>query len=134
MDTSAFYNDQENKLHNKILKSYRYRDHLRKLEHVDKKHKKYITQRIISLKEKLYNAFNDHNQIRTLRTDSLKDNNVISLFDSVLTRTLGIKENSLSEEIMVVQTYHFQILRDIIDKGFIHNNEKYVYFTSSAGQ
>lgn len=35
---------------------------------------------------------------------------------------------------MVVQTYHFQILRDIIDKGFIHNNEKYVYFTSSAGQ
>lgn len=134
IDTSAFYNDQENKLHNKILKSYRYRDHLRKLEHVDKKHKKYITQRIISLKEKLYNAFNDHNQIRTLRTDSLKDNNVISLFDSVLTRTLGIKENSLSEEIMVVQTYHFQILRDIIDKGFIHNNEKYVYFTSSAGQ
>ncbi|MBD5008965.1 hypothetical protein GUF47_00525, partial [Xanthomonas citri pv. citri] len=45
IDTSAFYNDQENKLHNKILKSYRYRDHLRKLEHVDKKHKKYITQR-----------------------------------------------------------------------------------------
>lgn len=36
IDTSAFYNDQENKLHNKILKSYRYRDHLRKLEHVDK--------------------------------------------------------------------------------------------------
>ncbi|MCY8229260.1 hypothetical protein MOC30_16860 [Bacillus spizizenii] len=135
IDTSAFYNDQENKLHNKILKSYRYRDHLKKLEHVDKKHKKYITQRIIFLKENLYNAFNNHNQIRTLRTDSLKDNNVISLFDSVLTRTLGIKENSLSEEIMVVQTYHFQILRDIIDKGFIHNNEKYVYFfTSSAGQ
>ncbi|CAI6268704.1 DNA-directed RNA polymerase YonO [Bacillus subtilis] len=134
IDTSAFYNDQENKLHNKILKSYRYRDYLKKLEHVDKKHKKYIMQRIISLKEKLYSAFNNHNQIRTLRTDSLKDNNVISLFDSVLTRTLGIKENTLSEEIMVVQTYHFQILRDIIDKGFIHNNEKYVYFTSSAGQ
>ncbi|MBF8216200.1 hypothetical protein I1A19_20945, partial [Bacillus subtilis] len=87
IDTSAFYNDQENKLHNKILKSIRYRDHLKKLENIDKKHKKYITQRIISLKEKLYNAFNDHIQIRTLRTDSLKDNNVISLFDSVLTRT-----------------------------------------------
>ncbi|MEC2237550.1 hypothetical protein P9G78_22945, partial [Bacillus subtilis] len=40
IDTSAFYNDQENKLHNKILKSIRYRDHLKKLENIDKKHKK----------------------------------------------------------------------------------------------
>lgn len=32
VDTSAFYNDKENALHNKILKSYRYRDYLKKLE------------------------------------------------------------------------------------------------------
>lgn len=134
VDTSAFYNDKENALHNKILKSYRYRDYLKKLEGNQKKHKKYITQRIANLKERLYLAFKEHNQTRTLRSDCLKDNNVISLFDSVLTRTLGIKENTLSLDIMVVQTYHFQVLEDIIDKGFIHNNEKYVYFTSSAGQ
>ncbi|KYD05302.1 hypothetical protein [Bacillus atrophaeus] len=134
VDTSAFYNDKENALHNKILKSYRYRDYLKKLEGNQKKHKKYITQRIANLREHLYLAFKEHNQTRTLRSDCLKDNNVISLFDSVLTRTLGIKENTLSLDIMVVQTYHFQVLEDIIDKGFIHNNEKYVYFTSSAGQ
>lgn len=134
MDTSAFYNDKENSLHNKILKSYRYRDYLKTLDNVNNKHKKYISHRITYLKECLYSAFEEHNDIRTLRTDSLRDNKVISLFDSVLTRTLGIKENTLSEEIMVVQTYHFEVLKDIIDKGFLHNNEKYVYFTSSAGQ
>ncbi|MBN7742679.1 hypothetical protein JYA35_08750 [Bacillus velezensis] len=134
VDTSAFYNDKENSLHNKILKSYRYRDYLKTLDNVNNKHKKYISQRITYLKECLYSAFEEHNDIRTLRTDSLRDNKVISLFDSVLTRTLGIKENTLSEEIMVVQTYHFEVLKDIIDQGFLHNNEKYVYFTSSAGQ
>ncbi|MBW8280043.1 MULTISPECIES: hypothetical protein [Bacillus] len=134
VDTSAFYNDKENLLHNKILKSYRYRDYLKTLDNVHNKHKKYISQRITYLKECLYSAFEEHNDIRTLRTDSLRDNKVISLFDSVLTRTLGIKENTLSEEIMVVQTYHFEVLKDIIDQGFLHNNEKYVYFTSSAGQ
>ncbi|MVZ95816.1 hypothetical protein CTI30_19800 [Bacillus velezensis] len=134
VDTSAFYNDKENSLHNKILKSYRYRDYLKTLDNVNNKHKKYISQRITYLKECLYSAFEQHNDIRTLRTDSLRDNKVISLFDSVLTRTLGIKENTLSEEIMVVQTYHFEVLKDIIDQGFLHNNEKYVYFTSSAGQ
>ncbi|MEC0403208.1 hypothetical protein [Bacillus velezensis] len=134
VDTSAFYNDKENSLHNKILKSYRYRDYLKTLDNVHNKHKKYISQRITYLKECLYSAFEEHNDIRTLRTDSLRDNKVISLFDSVLTRTLGIKENTLSEEIMVVQTYHFEVLKDIIDQGFLHNNEKYVYFTSSAGQ
>ncbi|PAK28518.1 hypothetical protein CJ467_20250 [Bacillus velezensis] len=134
VDTSAFYNDKENSLHNKILKSYRYRDYLKTLDNVNNKHKKYISHRITYLKECLYSAFEEHNDIRTLRTDSLRDNKVISLFDSVLTRTLGIKENTLSEEIMVVQTYHFEVLKDIIDKGFLHNNEKYVYFTSSAGQ
>ncbi|WP_446098093.1 hypothetical protein ACQ3JS_20155 [Bacillus velezensis] len=134
VDTSAFYNDKENSLHNKILKSYRYRDYLKTLDNVNNKHKKYISQRITYLKECLYSAFEEHNDIRALRTDSLRDNKVISLFDSVLTRTLGIKENTLSEEIMVVQTYHFEVLKDIIDQGFLHNNEKYVYFTSSAGQ
>lgn len=134
VDTSAFYNDKENSLHNKILKSYRYRDYLKTLDNVNNKHKKYISQRITYLKECLYSAFGEHSNIRTLRTDSLRDNKVISLFDSVLTRTLGIKENTLSEEIMVVQTYHFEVLKDIIDQGFLHNNEKYVYFTSSAGQ
>lgn len=69
-----------------------------------------------------------------LRADTLTDNKKIAMFDSVMTRTLGIKENNFSDDVIVVQVYHFQVFKSILDKGFVHNNELYVYFTSSAGQ
>lgn len=134
VDTSAFYNDDEQKIHNKLLKSYRYRDHLKSLEDKQPKRLKYINSRIKNLKNQLYEKLNNNNKIRLLRKEALKTNNVISLFDSVLTRTIGIKQNELTEDIMVVQVYYFQVLEDLIKNGFIHNNEKYIYFTSSAGQ
>ncbi|MGG3920384.1 hypothetical protein ABEV41_00290 [Geobacillus thermodenitrificans] len=134
VDTSAFYNDDEHKIHKKLLKSYQYRDYLKTLEGDYNKHKKYISQRIARLKNELYKCFAENKNIRYLRKDALKENKVIGLFESVLTRTLGIKENELSEDIIVVQVYYFQILEDIIKNGFIHNGEKYIYFSSSAGQ
>ena len=134
VDTSAFYNDDEHKIHKKLLKSYQYRDYLKTLEGDYNKHKKYISQRISRLKNDLYKCFAENKSIRHLRKDALKENKVIGLFESVLTRTLGIKENELSEDIIVVQVYYFQVLEDIIKNGFIHNGEKYIYFSSSAGQ
>jgi hypothetical protein len=134
VDTSAFYNDDEHKIHKKLLKSYQYRDYLKTLEGDYNKHKKYISQRISRLKNDLYKCFEENKSIRHLRKDALKENKVIGLFESVLTRTLGIKENELSEDIIVVQVYYFQVLEDIIKNGFIHNGEKYIYFSSSAGQ
>lgn len=133
LDTSSFYNEDEQKIHKKLLKVYRYRDHLKQLSGQNK-HKKYVNQRISKLKGNLYHRLNKNKSIRTLRQDSLKKNNVISLFDSVLTRTLGMETNSLSEDIMVVQAYYFQVLENLIKNGFIHNREKYIYFSSSAGQ
>jgi hypothetical protein len=134
VDTSAFYNDDEHKIHKKLLKSYQYRDYLKTLEGDYDKHKKYISQRISRLKNDLYKCFTENKSIRHLRKDALKENKVIGLFESVLTRTLGIKEDELSEDIIVVQVYYFQVLEDIIKNGFIHNGEKYIYFSSSAGQ
>jgi hypothetical protein len=134
VDTSSFYNENEQKIHKKLLKSYRYRDHLKKLDGNVSKHKKYISERISSLKNKLILNINKNSDIRHLRKDSLKKSNVISLFDSVLTRVLKIEQNSLSEDIFVVQAYYFQVLENIIKNGFIHNGEKYIYLTSSAGQ
>ncbi|MED3562269.1 hypothetical protein P4447_07360 [Bacillus xiapuensis] len=134
LDTSSFYNEEEQKIHKKLLRAYRYRDHLKKLDGDYKKNKKYISERIVSLKNKLIRQIKLNNEVRHLRQDSLKKNNVISLFDSVLTRVLKIEQNSLSEDLFVVQAYYFQVLEDIIKNGFIHNGEKYIYFTSSAGQ
>lgn len=74
----------------------------------------------------------DH--IRVIRNDSLNDNNVISVFDSALSRTIGIKQDELTDALMVVQVYYFDVFKDISFYGFNYNGEKYKYFTSSAGQ
>lgn len=74
----------------------------------------------------------DH--IRIIREDSLNDNNVISVFDSALSRTIGIKQDELTDALMVVQVYYFDVFKDISFYGFTYKGEKYKYFTSSAGQ
>ena len=74
----------------------------------------------------------DH--IRHIREDSLNDNNVISVFDSSLSRIIGIKQDELTDDLMVVQVYYFDVFKDISFYGFKYKGEKYKYFTSSAGQ
>ena len=74
----------------------------------------------------------DH--IRTLREGSLKDNDVISVFDSDLSRTIGIQQDELTDALMVMQVYYFDVFKDVILYGFTYKGEKYKYFTSSAGQ
>lgn len=74
----------------------------------------------------------DH--IRTLRPDALSDTNVISAFDSALSRAVGIAQNELTDSLMIVQVYYFDVFKDLFFYGFVHKGEKYIYFTSSAGQ
>lgn len=75
---------------------------------------------------------NDH--IRTIREPDLNDKNIISVFDSILSRTIGIKQDELTDALIVVQIYYFYIFKDISFYGFKYKGEKYKYFTSSAGQ
>lgn len=77
---------------------------------------------------------NGKDHIRCIREGSLNDNNVISVFDSSLSRTIGIKQDELTDALMVVQIYYFDVFKDISFYGFTYNGEKYKYFTSSAGQ
>ncbi len=74
----------------------------------------------------------DH--IRHIREENLNDYNVISVFDSALSRTIGIKQDELTDSLMVVQVYYFDVFKDISFYGFMYKGEKYKYFTSSAGQ
>lgn len=74
----------------------------------------------------------DH--IRTIREGSINDTNVISMFDSALSRTIGINQDELTDILMVVQVYYFDVFKDISFYGFTYKGEKYKYFTSSAGQ
>lgn len=71
---------------------------------------------------------------RVLRENDLHDNNIISVFESSLTRLIGLEKDELTDALVVVQVYYFDIFKDISYFGFTYKGEKYKYFTSSAGQ
>ena len=93
-----------------------------------------INSSINSFKEELKHEFEKFNGIRQLRPETLVDNKIIGIFDSALSRTIGMKINEVSESLIVVRAFYFNVLEDIILNGFKYNNEDYIYFSSSAGQ
>lgn len=96
---------------------------------------KIINKKIKDLKDDLYESLeNNKGAIRNLNEDKLSDKLIISSFESTLTRTIGIKNDTLTKDIMIVQTYFFDILEDLIKNGFYWENNKYKCFTASAGQ
>lgn len=144
VDTSAFYNVKEKKLHKRMNKFYIYRNYLKKLLNkktlADYEIEDYhirltkINQKIKLYKDSLCELFKEENSIRILDNNYLKPYNVVSVFDSTLTRTMNIPIDSLNEDLMIVQTYFFDVIEDIILDGFLYNNEKYICLTASAGQ
>lgn len=157
LDTSSFYTDQENAIHNKMLKLYRIKNLIsEKIKKIELKlsqvknddeiisnrnrksrltnRKRQVTQILHELKSELLILLNQHTGIRSLRNDSLKENQIIGMFDSALTRTIGMKKDQVSTDLFVVRVYYYQILKELIDNGFLFNGEKYIYFSSSAGQ
>lgn len=90
--------------------------------------------KILSHKVKANIQSNGKHHIRELRQNQTSNTNIISVFDSAFTRMIGAKQDELCEDFMVIQVYFFDILKDILLYGFIYKGEKYIYFTSSAGQ
>lgn len=88
---------------------------------------------LFALREKK-NNFKETRYVRRLNELHIKDENIISVFESSLTRMLGLKKNDLTKDIIIVQVYYFDIIKDVIKNGFYLNGEKYKYLTSSAGQ
>lgn len=79
-------------------------------------------------------ASNGTHHIRALQENQVSEKNIISVFDSSFTRMIGAKQDELCEDFMVVQVYYFDVIKDLIYYGFTYKGEKYIYFTSSAGQ
>lgn len=80
------------------------------------------------------NPSGDKENIYKYANEPFGDKKIISVFDSAFTRMIGAKQDELSEDFMVVQVYYFDIIKDLIYHGFTYKGEKYIYFTSSAGQ
>lgn len=80
------------------------------------------------------NNNNSNNNCRVLNEDTIDEKNIISLFESSLTRMIGLHKNDFTEDIIVIQVYYFDIFKDLVFYGFTYKGEKYKYYTSSAGQ
>lgn len=92
-----------------------------------------------------YNNTHDEKHIRTLDerylsyTDSEGNkrknvSNMISMFESTLSRSFEIGVNELTYDIFVLEIFYYDIAQDLILNGFNYNGKHYVYFSSSAGQ
>ena len=148
IDTSAFYNEQENEIHHDLLKLYNLRKELKNEKIIRETKnlgiendwdfwKKTINKLIEEDKQKLVQLLENRledNTPRILNEESIKDKNIVALFDSALTRALGLKINELTEDLFILNVYFFQIFHNLVRDGFIFKNEKYIYLTSSAGQ
>ena len=140
--TDAFYNEEENAVHQSLLKLYARRKNIKEnKEEVDEETRKQnyteVNREIKAEKEKLTRLLDEsleRNDLRTLNPEALTDKNIISLFESSLTRALGLKTNEVTEDIMVVNVFFFQVFKSIEINGFMYKGEKYVFLTSSAGQ
>lgn len=93
-----------------------------------------LTKPISAAKEELCAVLDRFDGVRVFRKEFVKDRNVISLFESALTRALGTETNTLTTDLVVVKTCYFKVLHDIILNGFDWNGDHYVIYTASAGQ
>ena len=146
--TDSFYDEEENKIHKELLKLYKIRKNLKDKKNKEKTEKLGIQNdwdfwltsinKIISDdKNKLNNLLNNrlnNNKPRELNPNSIKDKNIITLFDSSLTRALDLKINELTDELIVLNVFFFQVFHNLVRDGFIYNNEKYIFLSASAGQ
>lgn len=73
-------------------------------------------------------------QLRRLHQRALIDKNVISDFESTLTRTLQIPTNTLTMDLMTIEVYYEECAQELINNGFEYDGEKYIFFSASAGQ
>ena len=132
IDTSAFYEPDEQYIHQRLLKLY-------KLKKKDlPKWKKSCVNRVIKkekakLTERLDKRLED-NKPRQLNQSALVDRNIVSLFESALTRALEIPTNSLTYDLMILNVFFFQVFKSLVRDGFEYNGEKYIFLTASAGQ
>ena len=139
LSTDAFYNEGEMEIHNKLNKTYHFKYRVSDKSEKNKernydKYIKYANKRIKHFKNLLYEEFDKNKAGRNLNVNSLTDKRVISVFDSVLSRVLNVKQNDLTKDVIVVQTFFFQVLEDLIKNGFNYMGDRFVCFTASAGQ
>lgn len=120
----------------RLLKDAKYDGDPLTAEIVDdlKQRSKDLIDPINQTKKALLNELELYQGTRSFRPEFLRQRNVISIFESELTRMIGIETSTLTDELIVVKTCYFKVLKDIVLNGFELNGEHYDCLTASAGQ
>lgn len=141
VDTSAFYEPEEQFYHNRMFKLYRLRKKYKDRTNWDGKDlgwKKSSVNRVLAKEKKALSAVLDkrvEDRIkRHLNPGALNAKNTISLFTSSLTRAFKLNPNELTKDIIIVNVYFFQVFKNLVLDGFVLEDEDYVFLTASAGQ
>lgn len=150
LDTSCFYTDEENKIEQSLFRSRQMKQKLKKklkaedigLHDQYRQMIKFVNKYINNKKQQLKDLIEANKDlVRNVRREKIITKQgevslrrVVSIFDSTLTRLLELKERELNTEILIVSVYFFGVAQSIVENGFYMNGEKYVFFSSSAGQ
>lgn len=154
LDTGNFYSNNESRMHWHVNElRVQKRKLVEKLNSMEEGSERYgELKEAVQVKNSAINAAKDRfvkllsnkaeanirsngtHHTRVLDESTLTEKNVIAVFDSYFTRTIGAKEDELCDDFMVVTKFYDDVMKDLIYFGFMFNGEKYVYFTSSAGQ
>ncbi|WP_371017403.1 hypothetical protein [Pseudalkalibacillus sp. JSM 102089] len=138
--TSAFHTDEEDRVFKELVNRKGYIKRLRRDKDNDNKDEiKKVREKVKELEVELRSLVDRHEGVRTVRKEELKPYSVVGIFESVLTRTFGIESgkdmDKVTKDIVIVQSYHLSVFRDLIEYGFVdENGEQYQYLSSSAGQ
>ena len=130
--TDAYYEPEEQYVHSRLLKLYK----LRK-QNLPKWRKASVNRVIKKEKAKLVELLDKRLEDRTprrLNPNVMKDKNVVSLFESALTRALDIPTNSLTYDLIILNVFFFQVFKNLVRDGFEYNGDRYIFLTASAGQ
>ena len=161
LDTSCFYTDEEKQIENRIIRARyllatldewvsknkitpgfihtnparRPRKHTVVYGFSHKRRREILRAYINQHKQMLKDMLHENIPLtREVRPNTLNVRRQVSIFDSALTRCCKLKERQLNEEIVIVQVYFFDVVKSILQNGFIMNGKKYVFFSASAGQ
>ena len=109
VDTSAFYDDNEMILHTRLVRLYSLRKRWKDDGKPDWRIKS-VNRLLKKEKARLSELLDDavsRNVTRELRQDAVTDKTVVNLFESDLTRSLGLEPFKLTDELFIVNVFFF---------------------------
>lgn len=137
LSSNILTKDELVKIQNKIDFLYEDNTYIEELMPYKNEQIKSLKQKLLTLLKNKFDAnerTNGKHHTRILNENTLSDNSIISMFDSSLTRIIGLEHDKLTDAFMVIQVYFYDMIKDLIYFGYEYKGEKYIYFTSSAGQ